>query len=86
MYQVNVDSVVRDIATREILEFYRVSWSEYDHKTLIDQTKELPFPPQNAKSLSKEELINCLLQEDVKNLNTMTNKELSTELKAQKTN
>jgi hypothetical protein len=68
----------------KVLKFYRDGWQDYDHTTLIEQTKELEFPPKNAKTLSREELVECLIQEDKKNLEKMSVRELLDELSAQK--
>ena len=48
----------------EILSYYRNSWTEYDHSTLVEQTKDLQKRPKNVEKLKKEDLINLLIEED----------------------
>jgi hypothetical protein len=77
-------SIDKSNLVNKVLKFYRDGWQDYDHTTLIEQTKELEFPPKNAKTLSREELVECLIQEDKKNLEKMSVRELLDELSAQK--
>lgn len=77
-------TIDKESLVNKVLKFYRDGWQDYDHTTLIEQTKELEFPPKNAKTLSKEELIECLIQEDKNMLLKMSVRDLLDELSAQK--
>ena len=48
----------------DILKYYRKSWEDYDHSTLVEQTKDIQNRPKNAEKLSKEDLINLLIDDD----------------------
>jgi hypothetical protein len=74
----------KKLIINEILSYYKISWAEFDQPTLLDQIKEIENPPVVAKSTTKESLIQLLLNEDKRILETQTIKELRSELIFQK--
>lgn len=77
-------NIEKKLIIKEILGYYKRSWADFDQATLLDQIKEIENPPTVSKQTSKDDLINHLLNEDKRNLENQTIKELRSELIFQK--
>ena len=64
----------------KILEFYRKGWGDYSRDTLLEQIKDVQSKPENTIELTKEQLINILLDDDRSMKNESAYLELKEEL------